>query len=186
MSKVKRYTTSIVLLLFCTFIFAQVAYAYIANGARWSSNNALYCFDSSMPDSYKSYIMSAAYSWNQVTNFSLYNSPNTSNSWGCEDFGYANGTLATTRSSIIPILNTFAYCWTTFNTYYTFTTDPWSGGYDVQSIAVHEFGHWLFLDDEYDLVNDIKSVMYYKYDGGNCRSLTSDDRAGITDIYGSN
>jgi Matrixin len=54
------------------------------------------------------------------------------------------------------------------------------GGYDLQTVAAHEFGHALGLADQ---STDIYSEMYYAYDGIKT-ALDSDDIAGIQSIYG--
>jgi hypothetical protein len=54
------------------------------------------------------------------------------------------------------------------------------GGYDLETVAVHEFGHALGLADE---STDSNAVMYSSYDGLKT-ALDSDDIAGIQSIYG--
>ena len=54
------------------------------------------------------------------------------------------------------------------------------GGYDLQTVAAHEFGHALGLADE---STDIYAEMYYSYDGLKT-ALDSDDIAGIQSLYG--
>ncbi|WP_369798609.1 matrixin family metalloprotease [Methanosarcina sp. WH1] len=50
--------------------------------------------------------------------------------------------------------------------------------YDIQTTALHEFGHWLSLGDTYlD-----GTVMLWIYDGS-VRSLSQDDIDGINYIY---
>ncbi|WP_412534968.1 matrixin family metalloprotease [Methanosarcina sp.] len=52
--------------------------------------------------------------------------------------------------------------------------------YDVQSVALHEFGHWLSLGH----VNDYDAVMFPTLGVSDVkRSLTSDEIAGIRSIY---
>ncbi len=64
-----------------------------------------------------------------------------------------------------------------FNTRYNWST---SGSiYDVQTVALHEFGHWVGLDHS----STFGSIMYYQYKGTQ-RSLHQDDIAGIRYIYG--
>jgi len=64
-----------------------------------------------------------------------------------------------------------------FNTRYSWST---SGSYyDVQTVALHEFGHWVGLDHS----SSYGSIMYYQYKGTQ-RHLGSDDLAGIRYIYG--
>lgn len=65
--------------------------------------------------------------------------------------------------------------------YHRWTT---SGEYkiDVESVALHEFGHWLRLEDEYGV---FEAVMYpYLGPGQVKRSLSQDDIDGIKHIYG--
>jgi len=64
-----------------------------------------------------------------------------------------------------------------FNTRYNWST---SGSiYDVQTVALHEFGHWVGLDHS----STFGSIMYYQYKGTQ-RNLHQDDIAGIRYIYG--
>jgi hypothetical protein len=72
----------------------------------------------------------------------------------------------------------------------------WSSGsnpgldeFDIQSILLHELGHWLSLRDLYgdigDGVNDVGKVMYGRGSPGEMkRNLHRDDIAGIRWIYG--
>lgn len=64
-----------------------------------------------------------------------------------------------------------------------------SGHYDVETITLHELGHWLNLRDLYgnygDGEYDMEKVMYgYGYTGRNKRDLHPDDKDGIIYIYG--
>ncbi len=70
--------------------------------------------------------------------------------------------------------------------HYTWSTDqaPPSGKHDVESVALHELGHWLNLKDLYDLA-DSDEVMYgYISSGQTKRELRSCDCSGICYIYG--
>ncbi len=78
-----------------------------------------------------------------------------------------------------------------FNDYYQWSSgnNPGSNEYDIQSVAAHEFGHWLFLQDLYgdigDGVNDVSKVMCGRGNPGEMkRNLHNDDVAGIRWIYG--
>jgi hypothetical protein len=53
-------------------------------------------------------------------------------------------------------------------------------GFDIQTVAAHEFGHALGLGDQ---STDIYGEMYYAYDGLKT-ALDSDDVAGIQSLYG--
>jgi len=70
---------------------------------------------------------------------------------------------------------------TNMNNQKSWTTSP--GGtyppFDVQTVATHEFGHWLSLGHS----STFNAVMYYAYTGTK-RALHSDDRNGIECIYG--
>jgi hypothetical protein len=72
-----------------------------------------------------------------------------------------------------------------FNTEFPFSTDltPSNDEMDLQSIAVHELGHWLRLLDLYG-ANDSGKVMYgYGSFGQVKRTLASGDQSGIQWIY---
>jgi subtilase family serine protease len=74
---------------------------------------------------------------------------------------------------------------------YVWSSDdtPASTEYDIQSIIIHELGHWLSLRDLYgnigDGVNDIGKVMYGRGSRGDLkRNLHVNDTSGIRWIYG--
>lgn len=73
-----------------------------------------------------------------------------------------------------------------FNDYYTFSTatTPPSDQYDVQTIALHEFGHSLGLADLYGTGDSAKVMYGYGSPGTTKRTLNADDIAGIQSIYG--
>jgi hypothetical protein len=73
-----------------------------------------------------------------------------------------------------------------FNTRLLFSTAPTPSGseYDLQTVALHELGHWLNLTDLYG-ANDSSKAMYGFGDTGVVkRILTSGDQSGIRWIYG--
>lgn len=65
-----------------------------------------------------------------------------------------------------------------FNGREPFSSDGAGGTYDLQTVALHEAGHWLSLDDE----DDVPSVMCARYQDVR-RTLYPDDIAGIQRIY---
>jgi len=82
--------------------------------------------------------------------------------------------------------NNIVECDMEFNDYYTWSTaaTPPSGHCDVQTVALHEFGHFLQLNDLYNAADSDK-VMYGYYSPGIAkRTLHADDIAGIKYIYG--
>jgi len=99
--------------------------------------------------------------------------------WGS---GLPAGTIAqaqtwsTSNGSLVDcdVLFSTAYSW----------GDGSPGTMDVQSIATHEMGHWLFLRDLYGSA-DLSKVMYgYGFAGTVRRTLSSGDIAGIRWVYG--
>jgi hypothetical protein len=79
---------------------------------------------------------------------------------------------------------TITECDFMFNDRCAWSTDGASGTYDVQSVAVHEFGHFLTLNDLYgdpDWAKIMYGVTHGK--GTTHRTLHDDDIAGIRWIY---
>lgn len=65
------------------------------------------------------------------------------------------------------------------NVGFTWSTDGRRGTVDTQSIATHEEGHFLGLGHS----AQSSAVMYASYSGGIKRTLTTDDQAGVCQIY---
>ncbi|MEN6383722.1 MAG: chitobiase/beta-hexosaminidase C-terminal domain-containing protein [Phycisphaerales bacterium] len=75
-------------------------------------------------------------------------------------------------------------CDIVFNDAYNWSTSPSSSQMDVQTVALHELGHWLRLLDLYD-DGDSANVMYgYGSKGQTKRELQPCDISGICYIYG--
>jgi hypothetical protein len=85
-----------------------------------------------------------------------------------------------------PASNAIVECDMEFNTYYAWSTaaTPPSGRYDVQTIALHELGHFLSLSDLYSAGDSAKVMYGYGSPGTTRRALHADDIAGIQYIYG--
>ena len=83
--------------------------------------------------------------------------------------------------------STIVECDMEFNEYYSWSTaaTPPAGWYDTQSVALHEFGHYLCLADLYDPGDSAKVMYGYGSPGTTKRALHTDDIAGIRYIYGS-
>ncbi len=139
-------------------------------------------------------IQAAANTWNGYSNFGLYyEGITTSTDYGQNGknevlwVNYETDSLAeapcwrdSSSGNILEcdiVFNDKDYSWST-------SSNPSNGQYDIQTVALHEFGHWLFLLDLYG-DNDTEKVMYGITDSGILkRSLSPDDIAGIQYIYG--
>ncbi len=66
-----------------------------------------------------------------------------------------------------------------FNEEFSWSTDPLAGGFDIETVALHEIGHAVGLGHE----DGTPSVMATYYNGVQ-RDLFADDIAGIQAIYG--
>jgi PKD repeat protein len=75
-----------------------------------------------------------------------------------------------------------------FNTRYTWSTNPLTGGFDIETVCLHELGHWVQLLDLYGnfqgYPSDTAKVMYGRVGSGlTKRTLTDSDAAGARWIY---
>ncbi len=73
-----------------------------------------------------------------------------------------------------------------FNDYYVWSAAAScpGGQFDVETIALHELGHWLCLNDLYDAADAAKVMYGYGSTGTTKRALHADDITGIQFIYG--
>lgn len=71
------------------------------------------------------------------------------------------------------------------NDLYFWSTTGASGTYDIRNVAVHEFGHFITLNDLYG-EGDSEETMYYQADPGETkkRDLFWGDAAGVRWVYG--
>jgi len=181
----KKFPFYLILSLIMASMISQSVFAYNYVGIHWNINNALYNYRTTVPSSWQTAIYNAAATWNGKSKFSLYNSADASNIWGIANYGAYNGAVGVT-AIYYNGFNWLTGCNTDFNSYYSLSTAPNSWEYDVQSIALHEFGHWLNLADEYN-ASDSANVLYgYTSPGAASvkRYLTTDDINGIVNIYG--
>ncbi len=178
-----------------TYTF-NVTFSY--GGHRWADNDIdqpFYILANTSDTSFESgYVQAAATTWSVQTPFSLsyagtiaeapyeLNSPtrNSRNEIWWAPMG-TNGVLAQARYWYVG-----EYLWETdmtFNDSYAWGSGT-TGTFDVQSIALHEFGHWLTLRDLYG-EGDTNDVMFgVGGPGTQKRSLSADDVAGVGWIYG--
>jgi hypothetical protein len=143
------------------------------------------------PSESETVLQAAANTWNGAgANFSFNYGGPTSSGWGLD--GQNVLSFADLGSSSIIAQATTYYTGgivsesdIQFNTGFTWSTDTPTPGdkMDLQSIGVHELGHWLRLLDLYG-TNDATKVMYgFASYGTMKRNLTSGDQAGIQWIY---
>ncbi|UCC39654.1 MAG: matrixin family metalloprotease [Candidatus Aminicenantes bacterium] len=129
-------------------------------------------------------VKNAADSWNQIYPAGLRlsyggstgvitESNNSMNTVCWEDQGYNNGILATAWIwySGSTILETDMV----FNDHYNWTTS--GSNYDIETVALHEFGHWIGLD------HTSTGIMRPAYSGVE-RNIDSDAEAGFNALYG--
>jgi hypothetical protein len=171
----------IALTVLLAFLVSGTVFAFNYSGLHWSSSSAYYKYRASLPSAWQTQVYNAAGTWNNASKFKLYYSTSCSNSWGAANYGLSGAAGYTTNQFTGQILN---YCYSDYNTYYSFASNGDSTKYDLRTVALHEFGHWGVLDDIYN--SDFStSVMYYTINKGQLkRSLTSDDISGIRYIYG--
>ena len=180
----KRIIGAMLLIIFLVNITAPAS-AYSYSGYKWGGNYVVPKLDSSIPSSWSSAIKAGSTAWNNAGaafTFKWGMATTTDNRIYCINAG------ATYLGRSIPnhTGNYNTRYVTYFNTYYPWSTasSGESGKYDVQSVAAHEFGHWLTLYDLYDSGDSEKTM--YEWTSSNeikKRTLTSDDIAGINHIY---
>ncbi len=164
------------------------------SGYRWPSSSVSYYINENSYDcaGEGSAIESAADSWDEHSNLTLvYAGATSSSSYGYNgknEFLWQNmdsyGVIAETIYWLDPYGNVVEVD-TVFNSAFYWTTDDSPSPYvfDVETIALHELGHWFILLDLFgDL--DASKVMYGINTGEIKRTLTADDIAGIQYIYG--
>ena len=166
---------------------------------HWPTPRAAYYINTSgFPSTSLQAIQAALQTWTNVTtsNFSfIYQALTASTAYGVNDgtnlicFGSIGEGYESTLA-----LNTFWYTAQgqlldsdiKFNDSFVWATNSSAMAYDVQSIALHELGHALALEDLY-AAGDTANVMYYKFNEGQVkRVLQQDDKEGITYLYSGN
>ncbi|MBI5805238.1 T9SS type A sorting domain-containing protein [candidate division TA06 bacterium] len=189
-------TKPIIIALIAFVLLVCNAYSYIWSGKYWERDLEHPVFfnikdQRSFPESgvkkqWWSHIKSAAKTWNEANanfkfEFNRYTTEGmvqTGHLWGNPDLA-----AFVQVDSMVGYPNILVMATTTFNLacVYTFSTNPRSGEIDVQSIALHEFGHWLkLLDDSVVVTNR----MYYEtFPDSIRRDLSADDSLGIKWIY---
>jgi hypothetical protein len=170
------------------------AYAFVVTfgygGAKWANPSVTYYVNTSGIDGAlrESLIDAGTTAWNACnTGFQFVDGGTTVVGFaddGRNVISWANGlpdgVLASSSSYISG--GVISQCDIRFSNAYTWGTGE-AGSRDIQSIGMHEVGHWLRLLDQY-MDGDSSKVMYgLSFAGVQKRALTAADIAGITWIY---
>lgn len=161
-------------------------YAYVPLGIRWSGSSPVVEFRVNASTDYNNHVQAAAATWsNAGANFRFqYGGTHSRNGTAAlnqvNEIMWAN--LGTTSALALATIwfsgGTIIEADLVMNTLYPWTTNPYSY-HDVQTVALHELGHWLGLDHS----PVYESIMFYQYKGTQ-RNLSPDDISGIRYIYG--
>lgn len=176
----KRLLVGTMLLTLFLVNMAVPASAYVYNGCKWPSGHAEYQIDRyTIPSGWETQIYNARGTWNAAPSPFYFQQGSSNNIISYGSLGDYS-TLATT--SRLRTGSTITQCTVVFNSNLgpLWSTSGQALHYDVQSVALHEFGHWLSLGH----VNDYDAVMFPTLCVSDVkRSLTSDEIAGIRSIY---
>ncbi len=165
-------------ILVTSMLLPCTALAYTLTGLKWRGTSTTYDY-SALGSTWRTEVASGASDWNQAgAQFSFAYSSGSSNDWRTADLGWP-GPLATT--SVTYSGSTITRCRVQFNTNasVSWSTTGEADKYDVQSIATHEFGHWLCLGHS----TVTFASMYAYFSLGEVRAVSADDVSGICAIY---
>ncbi|UCF42245.1 MAG: IPT/TIG domain-containing protein [Planctomycetota bacterium] len=98
-----------------------------------------------------------------------------------------SGAVAETTSWFYPSTGEIVECDIVFNDPgYTWNSEgpPASWEWDIESVALHEFGHWLRLEDLYDVADKLRVMYWQRSAGFVIRELCECDCDGMCHIYG--
>lgn len=177
MDKTKYIILGLILLLVTT---SSLGFNY--PGQKWAGDSTDYVFERYFPTEWTDEVEQAANEWNSVDADFQFNTGglSTGNYVYREPMG-ENGPIAEARLSW-DSNEELTSADMVFNSDYKFSTTGAEDKYDVQSVATHEFGHWLRLKHS----EDTRATMYDYLGKGQTRfrTLASDDKEGIKYIYG--
>ena len=157
------------------------AVGFATNGIRWQTDYTDWDGSTLSPE-WLLAVNNAASTWGEAgANFEFIFSPGSENDVTVEERGYLSAPgLCEIQYIIIS------------GTYYMYTADmilnsslvTLNGYCDVESVAIHEFGHFLHLKDLYNILDNTRgNVMYGNYLTPN-HDLGPGDIAGIIYLYG--
>jgi hypothetical protein len=170
---------------------AQVG-CYNTDGAKWSGPSAGYRIGDSIPAAWAASIDAAASAWSSSgVSFRLLDDPASTNEVSYKDLAATygssyNNTLAVATTWYSRTTNRISRATLEFNSKWTWGTAGAQGEMDVQSIATHEFGHWLRLLDIYTPSSCADVTMWGSAASGETkkRTLEQADIDGFTSLYG--
>lgn len=176
----------------------MAALAYSLPGYRMSSSSVSYMLDTyTLSSSWRSAVQSGDAAWDGAGSSFRFNYLGTyDSSTSCPAYPYVYATNAGAtgyvgRTTLTVSGSTITFVYTKLNTYYSLSVGGSATSYDVQSVATHEFGHWLCL-------GDLSSSASPSYCGTSSestmcgtstknttrqRSLETDDKNGAKAIY---
>jgi hypothetical protein len=152
-------------------------------GQSWLPTRLVYYDDGALPNGdWRWEVWQAGATWGEAgSDFSLAQATYYSNNdirIGAADYPFSVASAHRSPLSGNPL----TWCETVFNQNMSFSVGGSPTSYDIQTVALHEFGHWLALGDVYD---NSSKVMYYSISYGTVRTtLHQDDINGIIAIYG--
>ena len=158
------------------------AYAFNwEEGLSWSTPRVTYAIDSTVPRSWWPAIHRAAETWSRAcADFALVYDSVSPNRVALE--GLSNGLVAWTEVHHPRLETRITGCVTKLNQGQSFSASgvPLSRQYDLETVMLHEFGHWLKLEHKANPGCVMNGTMVL---GRVRRGLTLDDIAGIRAIY---
>jgi hypothetical protein len=173
---------SVILIAFLLVSSSTSAYAYNLCGYEWSSSSIKYYYDSYPSTRFKTYIGLGASAWNSTSmHASLTNQ-------------YPNGAYCAETSNPNATWDGISYVSWDANGYVTSAsivlntavTQTWNNDAALKSVAVHEFGHILSLDEngtsQY-IMNDCTWGAYSRYGTYKLTTPQSMDVTGVNQIY---
>ena len=170
---------------------SRITYSFVPDGTSIGgvSSNMFSTLNSSVGSNWQASIQKAAALWEAVANINLAQVSDNGMAFGASGNQQGDSNVGDIRFSMIPQSgSTIAFAMLpppinggtdagdiVFNSNVTFG----SGGYDLTTVALHEFGHALGMDHS----STMSDVMYAYYNGTN-QSVSSDDASGIDTLYG--
>jgi hypothetical protein len=188
------FSTLMLMVAFAVHSYSQCVVDYLNNPpVERTSSTALYSFASFFPSNYDAAVNAAANIWtNADCGISIQNDQSSENSFSVRDLGYEEfGTFDLAISVLIYTVNNTAIAYTTTeintNSNITWFTDPNSSNvpaasYDLETVVLHEFGHWFDLAENYSCYT---SIMYLPVPIGTRKPLTPSDIYAVQSIYNS-